>query len=696
MIQQTYSNNVEQVSAGVQTTGFNIEINESMFQLLTSNIYNDPALAVVREWSTNACDACIVAGKEVKFDVHLPTLSETYFHVRDYGTGLSPEDVTGLFSNLGASTKRDSNELNGTLGIGRMAGLAVANAFTVDSYYHGKQYSYAISMQNGIPVTMFIGESTTDEPNGLKLSVSLDYADIAQYTEKATKLYKYFDYKPNVNIDLDIELDTSGHISDSWFIQRDSSNGYNRTNYVVMSQIAYAIPANSAVNDFGFTSLIIKAEPGSVTFNPGRESLSLNKTTIAYLNTRFKEVREEYVLSATLAMAECTTDKDLMACYHKVVYDVPRDVREKVDPTPFTSVAYQQLFAGTYGNNILTYANLTTGDAFRLATADKLILTQKDSYYKTSKELTNRNTMQFTEFFNANHVIIDVKTKYKTALSTKFDRKHMVCWQRKEKNDIDSVVQTAKDYLDSLGLSYYLASDIIKEVGLDVTNAVAPREGLFASKIDVKRGDVLRSTKVDMLQPENKVCLYLKLSNTTPELKSTTVSFEEYLLAYDLLSRSISMPAIKGVAKKYQSFADSLDDWVDFETYIEEKMKETTFKVPLSVEVPSFNGRVIHSNNLYRYPEAIQNYYTEVVDYHNYNKGPTYANTPLLVNLMTSFGSSTTSYTPSIEIDMDYLTKTYPTSLPMLNGGSGYYGMPDDIVIRVATLENHYAIHSTK
>jgi hypothetical protein len=58
-----------------------------MFQMLTSNVYNDPILAVMREWSTNACDACIAANKPVKFDVNLPTLEETTFSVRDYGTG---------------------------------------------------------------------------------------------------------------------------------------------------------------------------------------------------------------------------------------------------------------------------------------------------------------------------------------------------------------------------------------------------------------------------------------------------------------------------------------------------------------------------------------------------------------------------------------------------------------------------------
>ena len=70
----------------------------------------------IREWSTNAIDACISAGVTPHFDVQLPTASDPTFAVRDYGTGLAPEDIVGLFSNLGASTKRNSDMYNGTLG----------------------------------------------------------------------------------------------------------------------------------------------------------------------------------------------------------------------------------------------------------------------------------------------------------------------------------------------------------------------------------------------------------------------------------------------------------------------------------------------------------------------------------------------------------------------------------------------------
>jgi DNA topoisomerase VI subunit B len=116
MIPQENRNAIKEVSSGVTSSDFSIEVNASMFKMLMADVYTDPIKAVIREWSTNACDACLEAGVPVKFDVHLPVAGESTFSVRDYGTGLSPEVLTGLFTVLGASTKRDSNKYNGTLG----------------------------------------------------------------------------------------------------------------------------------------------------------------------------------------------------------------------------------------------------------------------------------------------------------------------------------------------------------------------------------------------------------------------------------------------------------------------------------------------------------------------------------------------------------------------------------------------------
>lgn len=694
MIQQEYKNNVKETHGDIQTTGFSIEVNESMFQMLTSNVYNDTTLAVMREWSTNACDACIAAGKEVKFDVHLPTLENSIFFVRDYGTGLPPEDIVGLFSNLGASTKRNSNAYNGTLGIGRMAGLAVADAFTVESFYNGKHYSYAISMQNGVPVTMHLGDIDTTEPNGLKLSVSVDLNDIESFVARAPGLYKYFDYKPNLvsreELQESLELDVSEHISDKWFIQ-SSSERHSYSNMVVMAQVAYTIPYSREIDDKGFSGLVVKAEPGAVTFNPGRESLSLNKQTIEYLNQTFKDVAEEYVQAATTAFALCENDKDLMKTYFKVTSSAPRDVAMMIDAEPFASDLLKSMATSQryyYNNKSINYLACT--EDFKAYTNNLLTLSRKERYYKNSKPMHSDNPATAQEFFRDDHVIVDVKTKFRSALNEAFDGQSLVTWSRATGADLDEAVAKAKECLEFLNIPYTLVSDLIDVNDSEDRPKSAPREGLYVSPIS--NGYVCKSQRMLDEEIESGTYLRVNLKNTTPIMSSEDKQFNTYIEAYNLLQQvsSVSLPEIKGVPKKYQSYVNELDNWIDFEEYIEEKMKETTFKVPFETPVQRISHSVINLTNLHEYPSDIQDYYNELKDYSKFRMDSI---SSIQKTIVETFSAKTEEYVPTKVIDMEELENKYPQALPRLSGG---YNVEEDLVVRLAQLEEFYALHSSK
>ena len=98
------------------THQFTVQADAALFSVLTQKVYTDLISAPIREWSTNAVDACKSAGAPIEFTVHIPTPTEPFFSVRDYGTGLSQSDIIGLFTIAGMSTKRESNEFNGTFG----------------------------------------------------------------------------------------------------------------------------------------------------------------------------------------------------------------------------------------------------------------------------------------------------------------------------------------------------------------------------------------------------------------------------------------------------------------------------------------------------------------------------------------------------------------------------------------------------
>ena len=111
---------------------------------LLRNNYSNTQLAVIREISANALDANIEANSNRNIEVTLPTNMNNVFAVRDFGGGLSKEDVFGLYSKYGKSTKRESNNYIGAFGIGKFAPLSYGDSFSCVSYHGGMKRSYNV------------------------------------------------------------------------------------------------------------------------------------------------------------------------------------------------------------------------------------------------------------------------------------------------------------------------------------------------------------------------------------------------------------------------------------------------------------------------------------------------------------------------------------------------------------------------
>lgn len=138
------------VSAG---TSFKITASAKAFVVLSSGLYSDKVRAVVRELSCNAYDSHVAAGKkDVPFNVHLPTQFEPWFSVRDFGTGMTKEQVLDLYSTYFESTKTQSNDFVGALGLGSKSPFSYVENFSVVSTKDGKTgYYTAYINEAGFP-----------------------------------------------------------------------------------------------------------------------------------------------------------------------------------------------------------------------------------------------------------------------------------------------------------------------------------------------------------------------------------------------------------------------------------------------------------------------------------------------------------------------------------------------------------------
>ena len=167
--------NVERSGSFVEQE-FRIKASTKAFEILSSGIYSDKLAALVRELCCNAYDAHKMVGKgDVPFLVKLPNSMEPNFVVRDYGNGMTPEQVANTFTVYFESDKTDSNEFVGYMGLGSKCPFAYTDNFSVVSYVDGKKYVYNLFVnEDRIPTCALMAVEDTDEPTGIEITIAID------------------------------------------------------------------------------------------------------------------------------------------------------------------------------------------------------------------------------------------------------------------------------------------------------------------------------------------------------------------------------------------------------------------------------------------------------------------------------------------------------------------------------------------
>jgi len=276
------------VNGQFETSDFSIGDVGFIVDLLADKIYTDKPLAVVREYCCNAHDSHVMAGTTDKpFNVHLPTMLEPWFSVRDYGTGLCEEDVRGVFSGIGISTKRDSNEVIGCFGVGTLSAFSVADSFTVTSFFNGIKTVYSCYRNDKRqPVVARLASSPTDEPNGLEVNVSIN-SKVCEFEDAASQVFKFWEgTTPNINISYVLVN------SDEYAFKGEDfglCNSYGSM-YAVQGNIAYKIPYN--LDEFDCHGYL-KFELGELEFDTARENLSITDKVQQKLKEKFASVRSK-------------------------------------------------------------------------------------------------------------------------------------------------------------------------------------------------------------------------------------------------------------------------------------------------------------------------------------------------------------------------------------------------------------------
>lgn len=334
-----------------QESTFTIKTTAQAFDILSSGLYTDKVLAVVRELSCNAYDAQVAGGKGTEpFIIHLPNALEPYFSVKDNGIGLSDVQIQGesipvtintedgpvhatdedgqlMFNRVGGlyttyfdSTKTDSNDFIGALGLGSKSPFSYSKSFEVISRFENKRRIYAIFInEDGIPTVALMSETDTDECNGLEVKMTIAANDFTIFRDKVQDALRFFETKPTIigsdyfswnSKDLDIILEGKGWkmVRCSWTTKGKPLAIQGNVPYKIDPELLKDILDDNEYQFLTETRILMDFNIGELKVAASREGLQYDKTTKQNIQARIKIVIadiQKHIRSAVKKHKDC-------------------------------------------------------------------------------------------------------------------------------------------------------------------------------------------------------------------------------------------------------------------------------------------------------------------------------------------------------------------------------------------------------
>jgi hypothetical protein len=283
--------------------------------------YSDTTTAVIREYSTNAYDAHVMAGHTDPIEVSLPSPLDPFYEVRDHGVGMNIDTFEQIYTQFGVSDKDENVKVNGQMGIGSKSGVAYTTQFTVTSVLDGiKTEAKVIREPDWTLVMDVLNETLTDEPNGTVIRIPVH--NVEEFRTKAAAFFKFWlpgrvviDGKPNVH-------HVGKKIAENLYYSADWN-----TSYVVMANVAYRI-ANpsalfresrlSALNFVAYVDDLADAfGHAPIDFTPSREDLEYSERTKATLQGVINKFESDLISTAQSEIDKAKTHSEAYAAWAK-------------------------------------------------------------------------------------------------------------------------------------------------------------------------------------------------------------------------------------------------------------------------------------------------------------------------------------------------------------------------------------------
>lgn len=304
-------------SDNLTSKGFTIKQKNlaKIINIVENDIYSDKILAVIREYSCNAYDANVAAGKrDVPIVVTLPSRLNIEFRVRDYGDGLTEEEIHEVYTSYGESTKENSNDYIGQLGIGSKSGFAYGDNFVVTSWKNGIKTVYNAVKGSEVRDMVKLYSEISTEPSGIEVTIPVKTGDETAFKTKSINFFKYWQTVPKLiglqdndlpNINNDVIID-----GEDWKICVTDGYRTNNASIALMGNISYPIrwdlvvealnkqnkidaKKKKIINFITVNDMFIRFQIGDLQISPSRESLQYTDHTINHIIEKVEKICNE-------------------------------------------------------------------------------------------------------------------------------------------------------------------------------------------------------------------------------------------------------------------------------------------------------------------------------------------------------------------------------------------------------------------
>ena len=372
--------NAAQVIGVQHTQSFQMQMNAKMFSILTDKLYQNKEGAVIRELSANARDAHVAAGKaNLPFDITLPSWVSNIFTIRDYGTGIDPDEFYDIYTNLGHSTKDHEDLSIGAYGLGSKTPFAITDQYTIRNFWNGSVYVYTAFKDEGMPTVSLIGSELTDECNGLEITVDITKnGSVGSFRRECAKQLAYFDVKPNVSGYDEFEWDDIPELHMGYDIK---SGHYYSDITIVMGGIPYTSSTSNFPDDVRESlkrlELTLVAKLGEVDIPPSRESLEFTPKSIKFVTDKLNEIKDDYIHDFAYRVEQAANEVEL-------VHVLKNRITEWIGIKDFETNLY------SYKDNMLTGVQLVDITDGQIG---GITVKEHRSYYKTLRPTYNGNSI---------------------------------------------------------------------------------------------------------------------------------------------------------------------------------------------------------------------------------------------------------------------------------------------------------------